>query len=62
MSKHTNHSTNEPENLHVIQFSSELVHRHIIYSLTLLNSFFFFFFLKKQNSLAIAPMTLKFRK
>ena len=36
MSKHTNHSTNEPENLHVNQFSSELVHRHIIYSLTLL--------------------------
>ena len=36
MSKHTNHSTNEPDNLHVNQFSSELVHRHIIYSLTLL--------------------------
>ena len=36
MSKHTNHSTNEPENLHVNQFSSELVHRHIIYLLTLL--------------------------
>ena len=27
MSKHTNHSTNEPEILHVNQFSSKLVHR-----------------------------------
>ena len=26
MSKHTNHSTNEPEILHVNQFSSKLVH------------------------------------
>ena len=34
--KLTNDSTNEPEILHVNQFSSELVHRHIIYSLTLL--------------------------
>ena len=34
--KLTNHSTYEPEILHVNQFSSELVHRHIIYSLTLL--------------------------
>ena len=33
--KLTNDSTNEPEILHVNQFSSELVHRHIIYSLTL---------------------------
>ena len=29
MSKHTNHSTNEPDNLHVNQFTSELVHGHI---------------------------------
>ena len=36
MSKLTIHSTNEPENWHVNQFSSELVHRHIIYLLTLL--------------------------
>ena len=36
MSKHTNHSTNEPEIVHVNQFPSKLVHRHIIYSLTLL--------------------------
>ena len=43
MSKHTNHSTNEPENLHVNQFSSELVHRHIIYSLTLLLLFLLLF-------------------
>ena len=34
--KLTNHSTYESEILHVNQFSSELVHRHIIYSLTLL--------------------------
>ena len=34
--KLTNHSTYEPEILHVNQSSSELVHRHIIYSLTLL--------------------------
>ena len=34
--KLTNHSTYEPDILHVNQFSSELVHRHIIYSLTLL--------------------------
>ena len=34
--KLTNHSTYEPEILHVNQFSSELVHRHIICSLTLL--------------------------
>ena len=34
--KLTNHSTYEPEILHVNRFSSELVHRHIIYSLTLL--------------------------
>ena len=34
--KLTKHSTYEPEILHVNQFSSELVHRHIIYSLTLL--------------------------
>ena len=32
----TNHSTYEPEILHVKRFSSMLVHRHIIYSLTLL--------------------------
>ena len=32
----SNHSTYEPEILHVNQFSSKLVHRHIIYSLTLL--------------------------
>ena len=41
MSKHTNHSTNEPEILHVNQFSSKLVHRLIIYSLTLLLQLFF---------------------
>ena len=34
--KLTNHSTYEPEILHVNRFSSELVHRHIICSLTLL--------------------------
>ena len=34
--KLTNHSTYEPEILHINQFSSELVHRHIIYLLTLL--------------------------
>ena len=34
--KLTNHSTYEPEILHVNQFSSEIVHRHIIYSITLL--------------------------
>ena len=34
--KLTNHSTYEPEILHVNQFSSELVHRYIICSLTLL--------------------------
>ena len=34
--KLTNHGTYEPEILHVNQFSSELVHRHIICSLTLL--------------------------
>ena len=34
--KLTNHSTYEPEILHVNLFSSELVHRHIICSLTLL--------------------------
>ena len=34
--KLTNHSTYEPEILHVNQFSSELVHRHIICSVTLL--------------------------
>ena len=34
--KLTNHSTYEPEILHVNRFSSELVHRHIINSLTLL--------------------------
>ena len=32
----TNHSTYDSEILHVNRFSSELVHRHIIYSLTLL--------------------------
>ena len=34
--KLTNHSTYEPEILLVNRFSSELVDRHIIYSLTLL--------------------------
>ena len=34
--KLTNHSTYEPEILHVNQFSSELVHKHIIFPLTLL--------------------------
>ena len=34
--KLTNHSTYESELLHVNWFSSELVHRHIICSLTLL--------------------------
>ena len=34
--KLTNHSTYEPEILLVNRFSSELVHRHIICSLTLL--------------------------
>ena len=34
--KLTNYSTNEPEILHVNRFSSKLVHRHIICSLTLL--------------------------
>ena len=32
----TNHSTYEPEILQVNRFSSELVYRHIIYSLTVL--------------------------
>ena len=32
--KLTNYSTYEPEILHVNRFSSELVHRHIIYLLT----------------------------
>ena len=32
----TNHSTYEPEMLQVNRFSSKLVHRHMIYSLTLL--------------------------
>ena len=34
--KLTNHSTNEPEMLFVNRFSPQLVHRHIICSLTLL--------------------------
>ena len=34
--KLTNHSTYEPDILHVNRFSSELVQRHIIFPLTLL--------------------------
>ena len=58
MSKHTNHSTNGPENSHVNQFSFELVHRHIVNPFTSFKIAFSFEEAKLTNHSTNEPETL----